>query len=724
MRLYITEKKEVAEALSNALGGPNRPTGPSFQVDGDHITWLWGHLLRLIDPEEHDERFGRWDLSDLPMKWPISHKPEARHASHLKAVITLAKNASEIVNAGDPDPAGQRLVDEVIEFAGLTGKPIKRILINDNNAPAILKAIDAMEDNQKYKGLSMSELAREVCDQRYGYNLTRCYTLLAQAKGYEGVLSVGRVQTCILGMVVARDLAHSSHSKLPYYVIKSMINAGDMTFKVVYVPKGDDPLNDKGQLIDPNFAKKVVDNVTGQQAQVTSVDTVHKEKKAPLPYNLLALQADAVGLWGYKPKRVLEITQSLRDKFKAITYNRSDCRYLNDERHEEAPLLLQALAKIYRQEVSQADANNKSKAFNSAKVGAHHAIIPTMNVPELEGLSSEERNIYDLISRSYIAQFYAPEKFRITNVTFDVVGHHFKGSGRVNISPGWTVLYDKSLDASDSEDPNLDVVNFESFKPGDTGNMVQATVDKSYSQPPPLYTMKTLLKDLARVAKYVTDPKIKAFLLAKDQNKGDESGGIGTPATRDSHLDTLFKRGFFTEKGKHVISTEIGKSFHDVLPSFAVKPDLTALWHEKQKQIEVGELDYQHLIDEVDQTIALEIQRVKAEGLKLNIKIDPTQQCPTCKKGALRKRTGGYGAFWGCSRYPDCKAKFPNKRGKPDLSEKTPLSASTEHKCPDCHQGLVRRPAKKKGFFWWGCSGFPSCSYRTFDKNGLPVRKA
>lgn len=718
MRLFIAEKKEVAEAISTALGGPNKPTGASYKIGSDHVTWLSGHQLRLGDPEEHDRRLEKWSLADLPMVWPIKYVPDGRN---LNNVITLAKQADVIVNAGDPDPEGQRIVDEILEFAGLTHKPTKRILINDNNAPAILKALSRMDENSSYQGLSLSALARAVCDQRYGYNLTRCYTLLAQKKGYEGVLSVGRVQTPILGLVVRRDRLNEGHEKHKFYVVQVNVGMSTIALKGIYQPGDNDPLDEKGRMIDEGFAQNIVNKVRNQNATIQSAETKDRRRAAPLPYNILALQADAAGLWGYKPKRVLEITQSLRDRHRAITYNRSDCRYLNDERHEEAAALLAALTREFG-EARHADPEIKSKAFNSAKVGAHHAIIPTMNVPRSDQLSEDERRIYDLVTRSYIAQFYPPEQFRTTTLILNIADHHFKCVGRVDVSAGWRSLYQSGVDVGSAEDDEEkeEVINFEQLKRGDTGIVESAQARQEFTRPPAKYTMKTLLNDLACVAKYVSNPKIRELLLDKDADKNDEAGGIGTPATRDSHIENLFNRGFLAEKGNNVISTDLGRNFHDALPDFAVCPDLTALWHEKQKEIERGNLHYQELINDVDKAIADEVTRVMRDGLKMTMQ-DQGIACPACKEGRLKRRKGKNGFFWGCSRYPECIASVPDKKGKPDLEaglKKKEVSGL--HKCMSCGNGLTRRPGKKKGTFWWGCSGFPSCKQTYPDSKGKP----
>jgi len=636
------------------------------------------------------------------------------------------------VNAGDPDPEGQRLVDEVIEYAGLDGKPVKRVLINDNTPSAIRDAVARIEDNSNYRGLSLSALARAVGDQRYGYNLTRCYTLLAHAKGYDGVLSVGRVQTPILGLVVARDRAHEGHQKQAFHIVTAVADLPEnpaagraaMTLRGLYQPGADAPLDEKGRVIDGAFARGVAEAVKGQDASLLSVETKDRELAAPLPYNLLALQADAAGLWRYKPKQVLEVTQSLRDRYQAITYNRSDCRYLNDERHGAAAELLAALAGAFGQDAADADPQRKSKAFNSAKVGAHHAIIPTANVPELNALSEPERNLYDLIARSYLAQFYPPEQYRSTHVLFQANNHCFSSDGRVDVAPGWRSLYrQRGQEGGENGDgegqANAGQVDLERLTAGEKGSVSDAGAKREFTKPPARYAMKTLLKDLAQVAKYVTDPKIRELLLNKDADKADEAGGIGTPATRDAHIETLFQRGFLAEKGGKVISTELGRSFHDALPSFAVKPDMTALWHKKQRLIECGEIDYQSLLADIDEVVKGEISRVRRDGLPISV--NGSIQCPACQEGALRRIKGKKGFFWGCGCYPACKAIFPDKRGKPDTAKPAAM-VSTEHVCPKCGKGLIRREAaKKKGVYWWGCSGFPACNFHAFDKGGRPV---
>jgi DNA topoisomerase-3 len=690
MRLFIAPKRDVALSISKALGGPTEPTGAFFSLDDDRVTWLSGHLLRLGNPQEYDDRYETWSLDDLPMNWPISYLPDDRHKNQLAAVIELAKQADELVNAGDPDPEGQRLVDEVIEFAGLESKPMTRLLINDNNPMAILKASLSMRSNKDYRGLSLSALARSVCDQRYGFNLTRAYTLLARQQGYIGVLSVGRVQTPILGLIVARDKAHDAHIPVGYYDVVADVSIRNQTIRCRYYPlqaKLDSPASGQLDLVNevltPDETKLGISNkadadsivkaIADEKVSVVSVDTDDLSCPPPLPHSLLSLQAEAAGQFAYHPSRVHEIAQRLRDEHMAITYHRSDSRYLNNERFREAPALIQALSADYAALTDACDKSQRSEAFNSDKVSAHHAIIPTLNVPGPDRLSEDERRIFDLILRAYLAQFYKDEVVRETSVIFKLGNYQFKSVGHVSVQKGWRDLLGDKFETDGlgvlsvgNEFGAADVLqNLESITRFDHGKVTEAESINKSTIGPQHYTMKTLLQDLTRVAHYVTDPAIKKLLLEKDSAKQDEAGGIGTPATRDKHIETLFNRGFIADKETFVTSTKIGKDFHDALPEFAVKPDMTALWHDKQKQIESGLMDYQTFISDVDTIIADEVSRAKLKGLK--IKVKPVD-CPVCKKGHLVLRTSkAKQQFWGCSIFPECRTTFSDVKGKPDF---------------------------------------------------------
>jgi DNA topoisomerase III len=307
---------------------------------------------------------------------------------------------------------------------------------------------------------------------------------------------------------------------------------------------------------------------------------------------------------------------------------------------------------------------------------------------------------------------------RETIIDLTVSGYDFRTTSRVTTLEGWKKLYARDTDNEEVHtDDACSTDNLEWVTPSSALNCDEATSEKKQTKPPARYTMATLLKDLARVAKYVTDPKIRQLLLAKDQEKKGEHGGIGTPATRSAIIEQLMKRGFIAEQSKKVVSTDLGREFHDLLPESATAPDMTALWHGQQEQIKAGQMTMSQFVDGVAAYIAEEIQRIKAEGVKIT-GVGPV--CPTCG-GIVCRRKGKSSFFWSCSAYPDCKSTFPDKRGKPNFNAKV---ESSEHCCSKCNKWLIRRTGKKKGSYWWGCSGFPVCDFRAFDHQGKPEVKA
>jgi len=726
MRVFIAEKPELGRAIAEALGGGQKEGG-CIRCGQDVVTWCFGHLLTLTDPEDHDPTAKQWSMERLPLRWPIEHKPLDGKSDQIKLIKRLVGQADTVVHAGDPDDEGQLLVDEVLEYVGNTA-PVQRILINDNNTKVVRRALDSLRDNRDFHGLYQSALARSVADQHYGYNLTRAYTLAGRAAGADHVLSVGRVQTPILGLVVRRDRAHESHSSHAYYDLTAAFAGEGGEFSARYRPDEAAPVDDKGRVTSQEFARRVAQAIEGQPARVVNAKTEDKQTPPPLPYNLLNLQADASRKFGFSPDKTLKITQTLRERHRLITYNRSDCEYLSDEQHADAPGVLEAIANtapVLGKAAQAADPALKSRAYNSANVSAHHAIIPTQTAADLGKLNDDETKLYQLIARAFIAQHFPPELYRQTTLDLEVAGHAFRVTAKVVISQGWKKLYKRDTDNEEVHGDDESNANLEWVTANTPLTCQGATVTEKHTQPPKRYTISTLLKDLARVAKYVTDPRVKKLLLEKDQEKKGEHGGIGTPATRSAIIDALMKRGFLEESGKKVLSTDLGREFHDLLPESATAPDMTALWHEQQEQIRQGALSLDQFIDGVAQHVATEIERIKKQGVEVTAGAGP--QCPSCGKGTLRRRKGKNGHFWGCSAYPDCKTTFPDKRGKPDTAKKAPkapLEPSKEHLCPSCGKGLIRRPAKKKGRFWWGCSGFPACEYRAMDKLGKPVEAA
>lgn len=723
MRLFIAEKPDLAKAIVEGLGGGSRKDG-YYDCGGDYVAWCYGHMLQLLDPEDYDERYSKWDMDDLPMSHiPWKKKPSGDKGAkdQLKVILGLLKQASSVVNAGDPDEEGQLLVDEILEYAGCT-LPVKRVLINDNNTKVVRKALESMRDNREFAGLSAAAEARSVGDQLYGYNMTRAYTLAARQKGYQGVMSVGRVQTPIVGLVVRRTRAFKAHKKAYYYNVTGRFEIEGVAFPARYQIVQADPVDEKGRLIEEQHAQAIADAVKGKPAQIVSADTRQKEQHPPLPYNLLKLQTDASRKFGFKPDQTKDITQSLREKHKLITYNRSDCEYLSDEQHGDAPGVLAAItqtAPMLAAVAQRADPSIKSRAFNSSKVSAHHGIIPTEATANLATLSEGEQKIYLLIARAYIAQFWPQHQYDQTDVLVESEGRRFAVRSNVTTRQGWLALYKNDAGNEDLEGDENDLsIDIRTLRGGQAGVCVDAEAARQETKPQPLYTMAALLGDLTRVAKYIRDDRLRKLLLEKDKGKEGEHGGIGTPATRDSIIATLFERGYLVEQGKNIVPTPTAEEFYDALPDQAKFPDMTAPWHEQQKAIQAGQRDTESFVRELMDYIAGEVAGVKENGLAIKAGTHP---CPLCAKSLRRiKKKDKNEFFWGCTGFADgCKFACEDKAGKP-VPRETP-KVSDLHKCMACSSGLSRRAStKKKGMFWWGCSNYPTCTQTYPDIKGKP----
>lgn len=703
-RIYIAEKPELARAIVDALGEKFTKKDGYYSNGKDTVTYCFGHLLKLFDPEDYDKKYKTWSFDHLPIIMiPWKLKPIVGKEKQLKLIIELMKNADEIIHAGDPDAEGQLIVDEIIKYANVR-KPVKRLLINDNNIDVVRKSLQSMKSNEEFKGEYNSALARSVADQIYGYNLTRAYTLSAQSKGIHTILSVGRVQTPILGLVVNRDRARKNHKKVGYFNIVGKFKFDQGSIRANYILRENDPIDEKNRIIDKNFAEKIKQSCHSKKSVVTKSEISEKTTPAPLPFNLLQLQTEAHRMHGIRPDETLKITQDLREKRKLITYNRSDCQFLSDEQHNEAPAILATIEKNctkLKNLVKNADANIKSRAFDSKNVTAHHAIIPTKMTCDLDTLGKDELKIYLMIVRVYLAQFYSKKVYSLKEVEISCNNHSFFISQTTTKKRGWTELYQEQDAKTKTFGSDL-----QQFSKGNAGECEDVVIEPKETAPPKLYSLGTLMKDLARVSQYVKDPYIKRILLEKDKEKKGEDGGIGTPATRAAMINILLKRKFIEEKNKKVISTTLGQSFHDSLPKSAVSPDMTALWHEKQKDIISGKLSIDDFLGELTKYLTIEIDIAR----KVLAMKSQNPKCPSCT-GYLIKRTGKNGLFWACSKYPECKKTYPDKAGKPDTSAR-------KYKCSECGEPLIRRP--KKSGHWWACAGFPKCRMTYFDIKGEP----
>lgn len=661
MKLIIAEKPQLAQVIAEAIGIVSRKDGYIECQNGYTVTNAIGHILAQKMPEEINEKYQNWALADLPLNVrPIPLKVKPQTAKQFNIIKELLAKADTVINAGDPDDEGQLLVDEIIEYCRFNGTQ-QRILVNDLKVESAKKALAKIEPNSKYVGMRNKALARSQADYIVGLNLTRAYTLFARQKGVQSVLTIGRVQTPTLALIVRRYEQFKSHKESFYYNLTGKFAVKNENFGAKLVITDNiptDPTNEKEKrIIDEAIANRIKADCEYQPCTISNITIEDKSKQAPLPFSLLDLQVRLNNKYGYSSDKVLKITQDLREKHKAITYNRSDCRYLTDDQFSEAPQTLDFLLELYPDlPREQLDKHKKGRAFNPDKVTAHTAIIPVTGKYSLADFTAEEKNVFTEIAQQYFIQFLPEKTYKQVDLTLNCNGYQFKTSEIKIINHGWEKLVDD--DDLDEDCPKLfDLLS--ALTESDKGTCNEIFIKKEKTKPLPLYTEATLLKDLANIAKYVKDPDIKKLLIDKDKGKDGENGGIGTPATRSAIIKHLADKGYFTYEAKKLVPTALAIDFIHSLPDIITYPDMTALWFEQQREIEQGALSVNAFLDQIEQFVSEQIKQ--AENVKIEQKGEPCE----CGKGVLVLRKSEKGSFFACSAYPDCKITRPALNNAP-----------------------------------------------------------
>lgn len=635
MKLYIAEKPSLGRAIADVLPKPHRKAdGCIYAGNGDCVSWCVGHLLEQAEPDAYDARFKQWRLEHLPIvpgEWQL--KPKANSRKQLAVLRTLVKEADQLIHAGDPDREGQLLVDQVIDYLKVRGnkqEAIQRCMINDLNPAAVTRALGQLRDNKDFVPLSTSALARSRADWLYGINMTRAYTLMGRKVGYQGVLSVGRVQTPVLGLVVRRDGEIERFVAKPFYqLIAHVVTQQGEHFKARWQPS-DACLpwqDEEGRVLSKDLVDNVQSRITQQAAIVTASSCKLKKQPPPLPYNLSALQIDAARRFSMSAKQVLDTCQALYERHKLLTYPRSDCRYLPVEHWADRNTVIDALANNcppLAQAAGDADRNLKSATWNNSKIEAHHAIIPTSRKMDTSKLSQAERNVYELVARQYLAQFYPAHEYSDSQIDLDIAGGCFIARARALLKPGWKQLFPPRKESPKGESALNTALP--SLKKGDACFCEKGEVLDKQTTPPKPFDDASLLAAMTGIARYVLDLDLRKVLKDTD--------GMGTEATRAGIIELLFTRDFLMRSGKQIRATAAGKGLIRSLPESASTPDMTARWETELDAISQRKGSYngfmQPLLASLHELIA-QSQAALPEGLK-DI---------SAKKAPHRKRRSG-----------------------------------------------------------------------------------
>lgn len=664
MRLYIAEKPSMANEIAHCLGKAQRKTG-FIKTAGGIVTWLFGHVLQQVEPEYYDIKYKKWRMEDLPIvptTWKVEVNPDT--VTQFNIVRGLIGKADEIIHAGDPDREGQLLVDEVLDFLG-NKKPVKRILLNALDETSIRRANADLRDNRDFFNLKQSALARSRADWLIGMNLSRAYTLAAQKLGHrEIVFPIGRVKTPTLALVVRREREIKNFKPVDFFNIRAQFQHENGNFFAQWKPsakfiKESKAFDDEGHLINKTvaeeFMKKFSD--TPHEGKISSYKTAEKKEVQPLPFSLSSLQIAAGKIFGYSPQQVLNAAQSLYEK-KFTTYPRSDCEYLPTTQLGDVRNILNHLSRTHDENLKKlvvnANPSIKSRAWNNAKISAHHAIIPTTK-PLTGGISLVEQNIYKLIAKNYAVQFYTLHVFDETSVIVGYKNENFSVRGKVVKQNGWREFYIAARMKSEDE-----IENLPQMKEGDSVSYQNAELKKSTTKPPPRFTSSSLVQGMKEIHKYVKNPEAKKQL--KDVY------GIGTEATRAQIIDDLIQREFLKLMTKKSLQpTEKAYMLVDALPDEMTYPDETAIWEDKLHSMSEGEGTLENFLQGQAEFVTELCQ--KAEHANIQV-VDGAEKCPRCQKGIMIKRKGKHGEFWGCSNYPTCKMTCDDKDGKPDFESK------------------------------------------------------
>ena len=620
MRLFIAEKPSVAKAIAEELGVVRRDASSITCKDDNVVTWCFGHLLEQAEPDDYlpdnipRTKKGKkiWRIQDLPIfpsEWIVAPRDDAGVQRQLNAIGAFIKRADTLVNAGDPDREGQLLVDEVIEHFNAR-QSVERFWVSAVDPASIRKGLKALKKNADYAGMRDAARGRSRADWLLGMNLSRAYTLFNQPQFGKGeLIAVGRVQTPTLTMVARRDYAVRNFKPQPYLTISAQLSADDKAFSAKWKPaEGQKGMDEEGKLlINLDIGKALIEKLSQEKtAAVLKAETKRKKALQPKAYSLADIQIEASRLFGYTAEDTLNICQSLYEEHKITSYPRTDCSFLPESQHADAPGVLAAIARTFpatAAAVAKADSKIKSPTFNDKKITAHHGIVPVANSVPWDHLNDKEKNLYRLIAKRYIAQFYPVHEYDATEIQFNIGGENFTAKGNVVVKKGWKALYATAPKPGDKKKKDAeDDQQLPALKKDDTADVLGITGKEAQTKPPAYFTEGTLIAAMENIWRSFDDEKLQTQLK--------EAGGIGTPATRAAIISELRRKTYLEADGKILHCTDLGRSLLKKVSPQIRSAVLTAKFEEKLKLVEKGDCNVNDFVADYEAFIRSELDKI------------------------------------------------------------------------------------------------------------------
>lgn len=669
-QLVLAEKPSVARDIARVLGCKGKGDGC---IIGDKyiITWALGHLVTLADPDAYDDKYKRWELDDLPM---LPEKMKLviikQTSKQYRAVSALMKrpDVDSLVIATDAGREGE-LVARWIMMKAHWKKPTYRLWISSQTDRAIKEGFAKLKPAKEYDNLYYSAQARAEADWLVGLNTTRALTCKFNAQ-----LSAGRVQTPTLALIVAREEEILAFKPKDYFTLQASFQGFNGTFR--------DAKNNT-RFSNREFVEKIEAAVKGKTGTAVKVEKSAKKQAPPAAYDLTELQRDANKKYGYSAKQTLSYMQSLYEYHKVLTYPRTDSRYITDDVVATIPERLRAMAVGPYAKWAMGLVRGKTETkyiVNNAKVSDHHAIIPTEQSPNLQKLSYEERNIYDLVVRRFLAVLSAPYEYDEVKVQVDVEGNSFYAKGKTAKVQGWKEYYGAAIDDEDEEELENRSQSLPVIREGAKFPVLSTKIGQGKARPPARYTEATLLSAMENPSKQITDKNLKAVI--------SQTSGLGTPATRADIIEKLFDNFSIERVGKEIHPTAKGKQLIKIVPPDLKSAELTAKWEQQLQNISKGTADKNRFIKEMREYSTSLVSMVITSSAQYNHENATKDKCPVCGKYLLEVN-GKKGKMLICQ---DRECGY--RKG---------LTQVTNARCPDCHKKLELRGEGDKKMFVCVC---------------------